>query len=81
VDATALMSILQHASGRSFAVQMYAGLLGGFRPPSARVRTIAGLLGKDVAIARDLAESANGGDQLLTGAYRMLAAMGHDLCV
>ncbi len=81
VDATALMSILQHASGRSYAVQMYAGLLGGLRPPSARVRTIAGLLGKDVAIARDLAENANGGDQLLTAAHRMLAAMGHDLCV
>jgi hypothetical protein len=29
----------------------------GLRPPSARVRTIAGLLGKDVAIARDLAET------------------------
>ncbi|SPM35178.1 3-hydroxyisobutyrate dehydrogenase or related beta-hydroxyacid dehydrogenase [Mycobacterium rhizamassiliense] len=81
VDATALMSILQHASGRSFAVQMYAGLLGGLRPPSARVRTIAGLLGKDVAIARDLAENANAGDHLLTVAHRMLAAMGHDLCV
>jgi 3-hydroxyisobutyrate dehydrogenase-like beta-hydroxyacid dehydrogenase len=81
VDATALMSILQHASGRSFAVQMYAGLLGGLRPPSARVRTIAELLGKDVGIARDLAEKANGGDHLLAAAHRMLAAMGHDLCV
>jgi 3-hydroxyisobutyrate dehydrogenase len=81
VNETALMSILQHASGRSFAVQMYAGLLGGLRPPSARVRTIAELLGKDVAIARDLAENANGGDHLLTAAHRMLAAMGHDLCV
>jgi 3-hydroxyisobutyrate dehydrogenase-like beta-hydroxyacid dehydrogenase len=81
VNETALMSILQHASGRSFAVQMYAGLLGGLRPPSARVRTIAGLLGKDVAIARDLAENATGGDHLLSAAKRMLAAMGHDLCV
>ncbi|KKC06891.1 hypothetical protein WU83_00875 [Mycobacterium nebraskense] len=81
VNATALMGILQHASGRSFAVQMYAGLLGGLRPPSARVRTIAGLLGKDVAIARDLAENATGGDLLLTVAHRMLAAMGNDLCV
>jgi 3-hydroxyisobutyrate dehydrogenase len=77
VDATALMSILQHASGRSFAVQMYAGLLGGLRPPSARVRTIAGLLGKDVAIAEDLADKAYGGDLLLTAAHRLLAAMGH----
>jgi 3-hydroxyisobutyrate dehydrogenase len=81
VNETALMSILQHASGRSFAVQMYAGLLGGLRPPTARVRTIAGLLGKDVAIARDVAENATGGDHLLTAAHRMLAAMGHDLCV
>jgi 3-hydroxyisobutyrate dehydrogenase len=81
VNETALMSILQHASGRSFAVQMYAGLLGGLRPPTARVRTIAGLLGKDVAIARDVVENATGGDHLLTAAHRMLAAMGHDLCV
>nr|WP_308218031.1 NAD(P)-dependent oxidoreductase [Mycobacterium paraintracellulare] len=81
VDPTALTNILQHASGRSYAVQMYAGLLGGLRPPSARVRTIAGLLGKDVAIAGDLAENAHGGENLLTAAHRMLAAMGHDLCV
>lgn len=81
VDPTALTSILQHASGRSYAVQMYAGLLGGLRPPSARVRTIAGLLGKDVAIAGDLAENAHGGENLLTAAHRMLAAMGHDPCV
>jgi 3-hydroxyisobutyrate dehydrogenase len=81
VNETALMSILQHASGRSFAVQMYAGLLGDLRPPSARVRTVAGLLGKDVAIARDVAESATGGNHLLTAAHRMLAAMGYDLCV
>jgi 3-hydroxyisobutyrate dehydrogenase-like beta-hydroxyacid dehydrogenase len=81
VDAPALMNILQHASGRSYAVQMYAGLLGGFRPPSARVRTIADLLGKDVAIARDVAENAYGGDLLLTVADRVLAAMGHGASV
>jgi hypothetical protein len=56
---------------------MYAGLLGGLRPPSARVRTIAELLGKDVGIAEDLADKAYGGDLLLTAAHRVLAAMGH----
>ena len=80
VDANALMSILQHASGRSFAVQMYAGLLGGLRPPSARVRTIAELLGKDVALAKELADNANRGDLLMTAAQRVLAAMGHEPC-
>ena len=80
VDANALMSILQHASGRSFAVQMYAGLLGGLRPPSARVRTIAELLGKDVALAKELADDADRGDLLMTAAQRVLAAMGHEPC-
>ena len=80
VDATALMSILQHASGRSFAVQMYAGLLGGLRPPTARVRTIADLLGKDVALAGELADDADRGDLLMTAAQRVLAAMGHEPC-
>jgi 3-hydroxyisobutyrate dehydrogenase-like beta-hydroxyacid dehydrogenase len=81
MDAAALMSVLQHASGRSYAVQMYAGLLGGLRPPSARVRTIADLLGKDVAIARGVREGTQSGDILLAAAGRILAAMGHDLCV
>ncbi|MGB9249914.1 MAG: NAD(P)-dependent oxidoreductase [Mycobacterium sp.] len=80
VDATALMSILQHASGRSFALQMYADLLGGLRPPSARVRTIAELLGKDVAIAGELADDAHRGDLLMTAAQRVLTAMGHEPC-
>jgi 3-hydroxyisobutyrate dehydrogenase-like beta-hydroxyacid dehydrogenase len=78
MDAAALMSVLQHASGRSYAVEMYAGLIGGLRPPSARVRTIAGLLGKDVAIAREVSEDTHSGDLLLTVADRVLAAMGHE---
>ncbi|MBB5167325.1 NAD(P)-dependent oxidoreductase [Mycobacterium sp. AZCC_0083] len=80
VDETALMSILPHASGRSYAVQMYSGLLDGLQPPSARVRVIADLLGKDVAIAADLAEHANRGDLLLSAAHRVLTAMGHNPC-
>jgi 3-hydroxyisobutyrate dehydrogenase-like beta-hydroxyacid dehydrogenase len=76
MDAAALMSVLQHASGRSYAVEMYAGLIGGLRPPSARVRTIAELLGKDVVIAREVSEDTQSGDLLLAAAARALAAMG-----
>jgi hypothetical protein len=74
------MNILPHASGRSYAVQMYAGLLGGLQSPSGRVRVIADLLGKDVAIAEDLAEHLQCGDLLLSAAHRVLAAMGHNPC-
>jgi 3-hydroxyisobutyrate dehydrogenase-like beta-hydroxyacid dehydrogenase len=77
VDEAALMSLLPHASGRSYAVEMYAGLLDGLQAPSARVRVIADLLGKDVAIAEDLAEHADRGDLLLSAAHRVLTAMGH----
>jgi hypothetical protein len=45
------------------------------------VRTIAELLGKDVAIAREVREDTESGDLLLAAAGRMLAAMGNDLCV
>jgi 3-hydroxyisobutyrate dehydrogenase-like beta-hydroxyacid dehydrogenase len=80
VDGAALMGILPHASGRSYAVQMYGGLLGDLRSPSARVRFIADLLGKDVAIAEELAEHAQGADLLLRAAHRILTAMGHGPC-
>jgi 3-hydroxyisobutyrate dehydrogenase len=81
VDEDALMGVLQHGSARSFAMQMYDSLRGDLAPPSARVRAVTELLGKDVALAGDLVDDAGSSDLLVTVAHRVLAAMGHDLRV
>jgi 3-hydroxyisobutyrate dehydrogenase-like beta-hydroxyacid dehydrogenase len=77
VDEEAMVNVLRHGSGRSFGLEMYAGLRGDFATTSERVRSVARLLHKDVDLAERIAgKGAASADLLVGAADRVLAAMG-----
>lgn len=76
LDPAALTQVLQQGSGRSFALEMYAGMRKGFDEPSQGVRVVADLLSKDVTLGKALVvESKADAGLLLTVAECVLRAI------
>jgi 3-hydroxyisobutyrate dehydrogenase len=73
VDSAALLELLEHASGRSYAAQVYANLHRDLDASSPRVRAIGALLRKDVAIATDVTIGTDHRELLLGAAHQLLA--------
>jgi len=76
IDEGALIGLLQHGSGRSFALQMYSGFHADLESSSAYVSSVAELLHKDVDLADRLTTEGDlDAGLLFDAAYRVLAAM------